>query len=576
MKRIFASAAVIAVATASVGDTGVIREAKAGFSNGEQLMEEQSVIKCYQKEEDGSRGANGLVSRGEEEDSVFCQALAEIADTEERILFTEAEKKKIEDNPAFGLRSLIGQSLNSQHSQLESDISALQEGLGATKRFVDLKKLVSWMQPYDKRISRYCMYGCWCLPEGAHNFVAGIGKPVDLVDKACMQLFQCYECAREAFNGYISGQEHLCDPNTRSYTRYLYYDQNEPNNYDLRGINCLNSWKPDVNINNRRSNCARAVCECDKWFSYALYKYEAFWSKSRHRIWSRSTSNGLFVVDDECKFCEAGSDCGQDHTDHDQMCCGDFEKGTRFPVRTHGGAMDCCNDGSNGGYEWFGVHYNTYTNCCVDSSVTQYCAQSSASGSQVALDCKNMKADIVFVVDESASVGSSNFAKNLAWIADFINDLDIDEDDEKTRIAFATFSNSYDLHFDFTSDHDSIIKDIQEYEFGQGPSSNLANALTSIKNDLEDGDLSYKPGNDYSTFVVIFTDGTDDVTPTAEADALKALRNNGLTLLTVGMGNNADEAQLTAIASDSCYFKVSGYNALADIKETVGEKICTV
>merc|ERR1712004_834388 len=77
-----------------------------------------------------------------------------------------------------------------------------------------------------------------------------------------------------------------------------------------------------------------------------------FWSKSRHRIWSRSTSNGLLVVDDECKFCEAGSDCGQDHTDHDQLCCGDFEKGTRFPVRTHGGAMDCCNDGANGGYEW--------------------------------------------------------------------------------------------------------------------------------------------------------------------------------------------------------------------------------
>merc|ERR1712047_225050 len=44
-----------------------------------------------------------------------------------------------------------------------------------------------------------------------------------------------------------------------------------------------------------------------------------------------------------------------------------------------------------------------------------------------------------------------------------------------------TFSDVYSLHFDFSSDHDNIIKDIQEYAFGQGPSSNIANALTSIK-----------------------------------------------------------------------------------------------
>jgi len=189
---------------------------------------------------------------------------------------------------------------------------------------------------------------------------------------------------------------------------------------------------------------------------------------------------------------------------------------------------------------------------------------------------KNMKADIVFVVDESASVGSSNFAKNLAWIADFINDLDLDEDDEKTRIAFATFSNTYDLHFDFSSDHDQVIKDIQEHAFGQGPSSSLANALQGVYDNLNEGDLSYNAGIDYSTFVVLFTDGTDDVTPTAEADQLKALRNNSLTLLAVGMGANADNDQLKDISSDNCDFHVSGYNLLADIKESIGEQICSV
>jgi len=440
------------------------------------------------------------------------------------------------------------------------------------KRFVDLKKLVSWMQPYDKRISRYCMYGCWCLPEGAHGFVAGVGKPVDLVDKACMQLFQCYECARESFNGYINGNEHICDPNTRSYARFLYYDANDPDNYDLRGINCENDFVTDDSLANRRQNCARAVCECDKWFSYALYKYESFWSKSRHRIWSRSTSQGQFVVADECHFCEAGSSCGQTHTDHDIMCCGDFTKGTRFPVRTHDGAMDCCNDGANGGFPWFGEHYNTYTHCCVSSTVTQYCAEASGSGS-VALECNNVKMDVVFVVDASGSVGPSNFAKNLAFIADFTNQLDLADD--STKVALASFDSSYNLEFDFTSDANVAVQNIQSTVFTSGGTA-IGNALQNIADDLDAGDLSWRPNTE--TWVLVFTDGVSGDSITTPQANLVAAKGNGqptVNIMSIGIGGGVDVNQITAIASDPSYaFTISGYNQLNTIEEAMGTAAC--
>jgi len=553
MKRIFASAALAGFAAS------MSLEPSEGYTSGESKSIEEVLEICQ-----GKRDAN--------EDSVFCTALNDISDIQAQIDALNVHIEETKEDPRYFLRNMAGLAARESVSSDEAEVEDLEGAVVGMKRFVDLKKLVSWMQPYDKRISRYCMYGCWCLPEGAHGFVAGVGKPVDLVDKACMQLFQCYECAREAFNGYVNGNEHICDPNTRSYARFLYYDSGDPDNYDLRGIRCENDFIIDNSLANRRQNCARAVCECDKWFSYALYKYESFWSKSRHRIWSRSTASGQFVVADECHFCEAGSSCGQTHTDHDILCCGDFTKGDRFPVRTHDGAMDCCNDGANGGFEWFGVHYNTYTHCCVDSTVTQYCAQASGSGS-VALDCKNIVMDVVFLIDESGSVGPSNFAKNLAFAADFINELDLADD--KTKVGFAKFDGSYTRVFDFSSDHSSVILDLQSANFNAG-GTNIGGAIQGVADDFTNGDFAWRPNT--AAWVVVMTDGQDGTSPAGAVSNLIDSKGAGqptVDILSVGIGSGVDSAQISAIASDPSYaFTISGYNQLSTIKESMGTAMC--
>merc|ERR1711881_828214 len=114
-----------------------------------------------------------------------------------------------------------------------------QQTLAAMKRFADLKKLVSWLQPKDKRISRYCFYGCWCLPEGAHGFVAGTGRPVDLVDKTCQQLWYCYTCAKEDFG--------RCTPNVRRYSFKFFWDRKDRKDHSKRGIICTNGWRKSYN-----------------------------------------------------------------------------------------------------------------------------------------------------------------------------------------------------------------------------------------------------------------------------------------------------------------------------------------
>jgi len=232
--------------------------------------------------------------------------------------------------------------------------------LAAMKRFADLKKLVSWLQPKDKRISRYCFYGCWCLPEGAHGFVAGTGRPVDNVDKACQYLWFCYTCAKEDFGS--------CNPNTRRYAYRFTWNPAAPQDYEQRGIQCNNGWRRVYNKKTVKYNCARAICECDKGLAIRLYKYWTHWDKSRHRIWSRSTDDGLFIVEERCLY--PGSEGGG--PDHELICCGRYsDLGSRLPTRDHGGAKECCpmNQGAGTGFAWFGNMFNTLTQCCKDGVV---------------------------------------------------------------------------------------------------------------------------------------------------------------------------------------------------------------
>jgi hypothetical protein len=267
------------------------------------------------------------------------------------------------------------------------------------KRFVELKQLVSWMQPKDKRISRYCFYGCWCLPDGAHSFVAGEGHPVDLVDRSCQLFWFCYVCAKQEMSAIIGGKKRTCEPEKTKYTFRFKYDKKHPAHYDKRDIICKDNWYMPVNSRDKfKSNCAKAFCECDRGIAMRLYQTWKHWDKSRHRIWSQRVTECphktaceqmpintakqrherevclrkgcLFVVQDRCTY-GAG---GRNELDQTPICCGQYEDmGSRFEMRDHGGRYACCNHNKGTGFgdklPWNGAWYNKVTHCCANGKV---------------------------------------------------------------------------------------------------------------------------------------------------------------------------------------------------------------
>lgn len=267
------------------------------------------------------------------------------------------------------------------------------------KRFVELKQLVSWLQPKDKRISRYCFYGCWCLPEGAHSFVAGEGRPVDLVDKACQYLWFCYTCAKQEMRGNFAGRQKECTPERQKYSFRFRYDKAHPAHYEKRDIICKDQFYFPMNTKDKwKSNCARAICECDRGLAKRLWRAWTHWDKSRHRIWSQKvtsckqlndcallpdgtaseradkaacTKRGcLFIVKRRC----LNSVTPGFSPDHQEICCGLYtDEGGRFEMRDHGGTHACCDhdtgSGSGDGFPWSGNWYNTITHCCGNGKV---------------------------------------------------------------------------------------------------------------------------------------------------------------------------------------------------------------
>lgn len=296
--------------------------------------------------------------------------------------------------------NLLGETTD-ELQNVATNAVALEKDITMLKRFVELKQLVSFMQPKDKRISRFCFYGCWCLPEGAHSFVAGQGRAVDYSDKACQYLWFCYSCAKQEFRGTFNGLYKECDPDQQKYKYKLNMDRRRPGRYDLRTIRCTDNWYKDMNTKAKwKSNCAKAICECDRGLAIRLYRARNSWDKSRHRIWSKSVrscdqldaceeieNKGPGEVNEQkYKDCKAEGcvfhvkdRCLKDANDnipvdHEQICCGRYEDlGGRMEQRNHGGTHACCNHNDEGifkkGYFWEGMWYNVITNCCKNGRV---------------------------------------------------------------------------------------------------------------------------------------------------------------------------------------------------------------
>ncbi|KAK3591356.1 hypothetical protein CHS0354_040317 [Potamilus streckersoni] len=183
------------------------------------------------------------------------------------------------------------------------------------------------------------------------------------------------------------------------------------------------------------------------------------------------------------------------------------------------------------------------------------------------------KADIVFVLDSSGSIGSTNYQKMLEFVKNVVQKFDIGAD--KIRVGTEIFSDRTYIQFQLNKyfDRAALENAITNIPYKRG-TTNTGQALKDLYSSMftvANGDRPSIPN-----IAIVVTDGqsTNHLSTVNEA---QSARNHGITVFAVGVGDGIDKNELGNIATDpdsTHVLTVQDFSKLAQIQATVASTTC--
>lgn len=181
--------------------------------------------------------------------------------------------------------------------------------------------------------------------------------------------------------------------------------------------------------------------------------------------------------------------------------------------------------------------------------------------------CKEMKADIMFLVDSSGSIGAENFNKMKNFMSDLVNKSHIGLD--QVRIGVVQFSDNAKEEFPLNkySAKSDIIEAIRRMVAIE------ENTLTgqALEFVAEYFETSKGSRSSVNKILILLTDG--EAQDGVKAPAMR-LREAGITIYSVGV-INANKTQLEEISGKSeLVFLVENFDVLEKIEGDIIFGIC--
>ncbi|KAK7478695.1 hypothetical protein BaRGS_00030080 [Batillaria attramentaria] len=189
--------------------------------------------------------------------------------------------------------------------------------------------------------------------------------------------------------------------------------------------------------------------------------------------------------------------------------------------------------------------------------------------------CPGSVADIVFIVDDSGSVSSSDFAMTKNFVKDVVDGFTVGS--SATQFGMITFANNaqVEFHLNRYTSKSAVKNAVDRVPYTNG----VTNTHLGLR---YAADTSFSASNGARQEFYINNNGrgaVQDGRSSNEAATLaeaRRLRNMGVSVFAVGVGN-IDRDELNAIASDpdnDHVFVVGNANALSGIKQSLQDKIC--
>jgi GH24 family phage-related lysozyme (muramidase) len=183
--------------------------------------------------------------------------------------------------------------------------------------------------------------------------------------------------------------------------------------------------------------------------------------------------------------------------------------------------------------------------------------------------------DVVFLIDESGSVGSINFQKSL----DFVENMTKAFPDEKlsgkdgTRFGLSTFSTSYRSHFYLSNytKQSSYLSAISRVSY-TGGLTYLGEALEEILTDQFTEERGLRPEVDgVPRILIVLTDGQSHDNVSIPA---KNVRDENIVIYTIGIGGYNLEQLKEIASSESHVYTLSTFTELEIFISTLTSSTC--
>lgn len=179
-------------------------------------------------------------------------------------------------------------------------------------------------------------------------------------------------------------------------------------------------------------------------------------------------------------------------------------------------------------------------------------------------------ADIVFIIDESSSIGNANFQLVRTFLHSIVSSLDVSS--TRVRVGIVTYNDRPTAwsYFDTFTDKEEILQFINILPYNGG-GTNTGAALHFTREAIFTEQRGHRKG--IQQVAVVITDGEsqDDV-----SEAAIDLRRAGVTVYAVGI-KSASMTELVAMASHPPYrhvFNVDSFTKLRPLKQSLQKTLC--
>ncbi|KAA0703512.1 Collagen alpha-6(VI) chain [Triplophysa tibetana] len=188
-------------------------------------------------------------------------------------------------------------------------------------------------------------------------------------------------------------------------------------------------------------------------------------------------------------------------------------------------------------------------------------------------DCKSAQvADIVFIVDESGSIGEENFDLMRQFLHRIVSGLVVEPESVRVGLVLYSDNPSAEFFLDSFGNKIDILNYIKILPY-RGGGTKTGAALTFAKDNLFTPTRGSRKALGFEQIAIIITDGkSQDVVN----DAAAKLRRSGVTVFAVGV-KNASSEELLKIASypqKQFMFNVESFQMLTSLEKSLSKTLC--